>query len=338
MLNNVDRMSLILRIVRHLRDDADQDWNQVDFVLSGLGFDTSDGWIEDKIGRGTDEQICELAQVYRVELPASAISPPAEPGTAPPAMPAEPLFIFASHLTKHKVLVGGVSQALAAYGISMFVAHETIQHDKLWQDEIEKALDRADAGVVFVHDGLKDSPWCDQEIGWLQGRHVPVMALKFDTAPHGFFGKYQAQQMPIGATAEQVAELTLDRLASRPELSEKLNASLASAMAESPNFATTDAIWRRLRERTICDPAVALQLLDALKFNTQVHWAACKPDGRRLYVEVVVEFLQRQPCADAIAEKVDKYIEYRDEPDPVEQHLMMNAFYDERDGKTSATA
>jgi hypothetical protein len=55
--------------------------------------------------------------------------------------------VFGSHLSEHTVLVGAVRDQLLRYGIELFVAHDTIEHDKLWQDEIEKALDRAHAGL-----------------------------------------------------------------------------------------------------------------------------------------------------------------------------------------------
>lgn len=338
MLVTGDRINLILLISDFLKHE--HDWDRIGFILSSYGIDLSpNDPLERDLDAASDEVLIEMAQFLKLELPASVGQfEQTVPTATATATSAEPLFIFASHLTKHKELVGDVNRALATYGITMFVAHETIEHDKLWQDEIENALDRADAGVVFVHEGLKNSPWCDQEIGWMQGRHVPVMALKFDTPPHGFLGKYQAQQMPSGATAQQVAELTLERIAARPELAEKFTASLVSAMQNSGSYYTTDNIWKRLRDRTIADPSVALILLDALKFNRQVHHAECRPDGRRLYVEVVVEFLQRQPCADAIAAEVDRYIAYRDEVDPVEQYHLMQAFYDERDGKRPATA
>ena len=104
MLSRVDRMALILRIVEHLRSDPERIWEQVEFVLDGLGFDTSVGWVETNIGSGTDEQICELAQVYGVELPASV----AASTTSGPvdAATVRPLFIFGSHSGAHKDLVG----------------------------------------------------------------------------------------------------------------------------------------------------------------------------------------------------------------------------------------
>jgi hypothetical protein len=48
--------------------------------------------------------------------------------------------VFGSHLSEHTVLVGAVRDQLLRYGIELFVAHDTIEHDKLWQDEIERLL------------------------------------------------------------------------------------------------------------------------------------------------------------------------------------------------------
>jgi hypothetical protein len=150
---------------------------------------------------------------------------------------AEPLFIFGSHLSDHKTLVGDVGRVLAEYGITLFVAHDRIVIDSDWEDEIRLALDRSHAGLVFVHKGLKNSDWCDQEIGWLQGRHVPVMGLRFDGTPYGFFARYQARPVPPDADPADIAELTLDRIAGKPELALKYAASLVFAMNESQSYA-----------------------------------------------------------------------------------------------------
>lgn len=337
LLTKSDRISLVFRLTEHIQAAADGcPWDHTRLILETFGFQTHNRILEEDINSGSDDALVELAQHFGVpvSMPATAVL---AAHISVPREASDPLFLFASHLTVKKVLVGDVSRALAVYGVDLFVAHDTITHDSAWEEETRSALDRADGGLVFVHNGLNDSPWCDQEIGWLQGRHVPVMALKFDATPYGFFAKYQAQQVPDGATAETIAEITVDRIASKPELAQGLTASLVSAMADSPHFATTDKIWKRLRDRTLEEPAVALRLLDALKFNTQVHWADAIPDGRRPYVQVVVDFLRRQPCIDAIAEKVDEYVAYRDEEDFLEKQLRMHAFYEERDAN-QATA
>jgi hypothetical protein len=146
---------------------------------------------------------------------------------------------------------------------------------------------------VFVHKGLRESPWCDQEIGWLQGRQVPVMALRFDETPYGFFAKHRAQPVAKDATPTVIAEMTIDRIALKPVLAGGLAASLVSAMASSPSFATTDAIWKRLRDLSSLDADLCSQLLIATKDNNQVHWANSPWDGGEPYCRVVVEFLRR---------------------------------------------
>jgi hypothetical protein len=90
---------------------------------------------------------------------------------------AQPLFIFGSHLAAQRALVGAVGEQLSRYGIELFVAHDSIDHDALWQAEIEKALDRADAGLVFLHDGFSESAWCDQEVDGSWGGTCPSWHL-----------------------------------------------------------------------------------------------------------------------------------------------------------------
>jgi hypothetical protein len=168
---------------------------------------------------------------------------------------------------------------------------------------------------VFVHEGLRGSAWCDQEIGWLLGRNVPVMALRFDGTPYGLFAKHQAQPVPKNATSSTIAEMVVDRIASKPELAGGFAASLVSAMSSSPNFATTESIWKRLRELSSLDADLCSQLLEATKKNNQIFWANCRWDGGEPYPRVVTEFLRRQPGAAVIASDIQAYVDYLDEQD-----------------------
>jgi hypothetical protein len=65
--------------------------------------------------------------------------------------------------------------------------------------------------------------------------------------------------------------MTVDRIASKPELAAGLAGSLVSAMAISARFATTDAIWKRLRELSSLDADLCSQLLQA---TTRTPWEA----------------------------------------------------------------
>lgn len=284
--------------------------------------------LEDQINTGTDAQICQLATTLGLDITRGATTP--APAIIDVAT-AEPLFLFGSHLSKHKKGVGDVGRELAAYGIELFVAHDTITHDTAWEDEIKKALDHAHAGLVFVHDGLKDSPWCDQEIGWLQGRHVPVMALRFDGTPYGFFAKYQAQPVPVNADAQMIAQMTLNRVAQKPELEREYAASLVCGVNTSRSYAQTDAIWSRLRKLSCLEADLCRQLLDAVKCNRQVHDAHARGWPRRRYTRVIVDFLREQPGAALMEEDIDRYVEFLDDPDPVSRAIKEGAFFDERD-------
>ncbi len=314
-LDKKTRVRLALSVVDRLNDN-DLDLPSVNLILGTYGLETLSGdfdgpGMHDVVGAATDEQLVEIAEYFELETPGDAV-PKARVSTVGAA---RSLFIFGSHLTAHKVLVGGVREHLLCYGIDLFVAHDTIEHDRLWQEEIEKALDRADAGLVFVHAGLRDSDWCDQEIGWLQGRHVPVMALKFDATPYGFFAKHQAQPVRSGTPAAEIAEMIVDRVAVRPELTVSLAASLVAAMSSSPSFARTDAIWKRLRESTSLDADLCSKLLEATKANNQIFWASSPWDDRQPYPRVITQFLLRQPGAAVVATDINAYSEYLDEQD-----------------------
>lgn len=318
MLDKKTRVRLALAIADKLNK---LDFDSTNLILHTYELETlydngfgSGPSVHDIVGRGTDEQLVEVAEYFELEVPEAAV-PKSQVTTVGAA---RPLVIFGSHLSEHKVLVGGVRAHLLRYGIDLFVAHDTIDHDTLWREEIEKALDRADAGLVFVHQGLRDSEWCDQEIGWLQGRHVPVMALRFDGTPYGFFAKHQAQPVPVGATAISISEMTVDRIATKSELAGGFAASLVSAMASSPDFATTDAVWRRLRELSSLDADMCSQLLSATKTNNQIFWAYSPWDGRESYRRVVTEFLRRQPGAAVIASDIQAYTDYLDAQDAEE--------------------
>lgn len=314
VLNKKTRVRLSLAVVEEL-NDPELDFDSRNLILRTYGLDTVSGYegpgVHDIVSAASDEQLVEIAEYFELAVPADAAP---KPQIAPLAT-ARPLFIFASHLTEHKVLVGGAREHLLRYGIELFVAHETINHDTLWQDEIERALDRADAGLAFVHRGLRDSHWCDQEIGWLQGRHVPVMALRFDETPYGFFAKHQAQPVSLGTSAVQIGEMVVDRIAGKPDLAQGFASSLVAAMAASPSFARTDAIWKRLRDLSSLDAALSAQLLEAAKTNNQIFWATSALDGGESYGRVVVDFLRRQPGAAIIESDVTAYAAYLDAQD-----------------------
>jgi hypothetical protein len=189
-----------------------------------------------------------------------------------PQQGARPLFLFASHLTSQKALVGQVSNYLKGWGITLFVAHEAIEPDREWHNEIEKALRGCDAGVVFLSPNFKESKWCDQEVGWLLGREIPCYGLKFqDEDPYGPFGKKQAFSVRADMTAEKIGDEIIRWLSTKPELTSGFNASMVEALKLSRNFHRTDLVWERLHLATGLDSHEVASILAAIRDNDQVY-------------------------------------------------------------------
>ncbi|GAA4401526.1 toll/interleukin-1 receptor domain-containing protein [Tsukamurella soli] len=296
------RAQLLVELTERL--EGMQRWDHMNIVLqtyevpavSGDQFDPS---VSDVICEATDEQLLGLADYFGVEVPGAV---PVAPLAAPAALMETdtPLFLFASHLSSQRVLVHAVGDELARYGIELFVAHDSIEPDSSWHDEIVGALDRCDGGIAFLHQGFRESQWCDQEVGWLLGRHVPVLSLKFDLAPYGPLGKHQAQTAR-NLSAEAIAIQLLERIAAKPTFRTHLGRSLVNAMAKSPNFRTTDAIWKHLREFDDLTASQFFALIAAANNNNQVYKANSPHDGGRPYAEVIEEFVNGLPKATGAA-------------------------------------
>ena len=101
--------------------------------------------------------------------------------------------LFISHLATVKKDVNKLSSELDSYGISSFVAHDTIEPDEDWQEEIKLALKSMDAMLVYITDNFFGSVWANQEIGYALARDVPIISIKMGTPdPIGFIWKRQA--------------------------------------------------------------------------------------------------------------------------------------------------
>jgi len=99
--------------------------------------------------------------------------------------------VFLSHKSEFMKETALLKEELAFYGATCFVAHEDINPNQLWQDEIENALHSMDVLVALMTDEFKNSNWTDQEIGFAMGRKKPIISVRMGTDPYGFIGKYQ---------------------------------------------------------------------------------------------------------------------------------------------------
>ena len=102
------------------------------------------------------------------------------------------LYLFISHLSSDRRLAKSLAKELKEFNIIPFVAHEDIAPTSIWQDEIEKFLDKADCMIAILTKGYFESIWCNQEIGFCLAGKIPLISVRVDEDPKGFIGKWQA--------------------------------------------------------------------------------------------------------------------------------------------------
>ena len=101
--------------------------------------------------------------------------------------------LFLSHRDKYKSKAHELADALEPYGISTFVAHDSIKPMKEWQNEILNGMMTMEAMLVLLTDDFHEGSWTDQEIGYALGKELPIISVKVGSVdPRGFIGAKQA--------------------------------------------------------------------------------------------------------------------------------------------------
>jgi len=192
--------------------------------------------------------------------------------------------VFLSHISQHKQEVASLKECLQVYGMSGFVAHEDVEPTRVWQREIETALNTMHILIAILTPGFADSLWADQEVGYALGRGVKTIPIKTGALPHGFLGKQQAMVGNLSkpeALARKIASLVLQD----GDLHPRMQDALTKALVESDCWADTQAIVKLLET---CDrfPEDQLRLISrALKENSQVKGAFGVPATLKALVD-----------------------------------------------------
>lgn len=177
--------------------------------------------------------------------------------------------MFASYLDAHRAEVGAVRERVGLAGVEMFAAHESIDVSKGWQQVIEDALRSCDAAVVFLHPGFRDSMWTDQEVGYCLDRRVPIFPVKYADNPHGFLGRYQAEDC-AGLTGEQIGDLILLWLCGERRPQAAMAEAASAALGVSDSFDQTRLILGCLLRLPAFTAHQLRRLEDAAATNPQV--------------------------------------------------------------------
>jgi hypothetical protein len=171
---------------------------------------------------------------YQRAIPFSA-KPPLNPDTLSFWKPGQ-IRLFITHRDEDKVGANALADALSMYGISSFVAHDTIKPMKEWRREILKGLETMEMMLVYLTDKFADSIWTQQEVGYALGKGIPVISLKMQRKdPPGFIDNVQAQRGSMEDPANSAASiyrLISDELGAK----ERLNDGLVAAFVASEDY------------------------------------------------------------------------------------------------------
>jgi len=183
------RIRLKQKIARTL---SEQPWADVDLVLEEHGLPTTGpGWNNQSLYEYVLAALSEASTQGLVELDAYLhSSTEASPNDAP--WKTADLRLFLGHVAARWEYAVQLKAELAAFGIEGFVAHTDIEPNKKWQRVIEAALRSCDALAALLHDGFRESSWCDQEVGFVLGRNALVLTVSYDLHGYGFLGELQS--------------------------------------------------------------------------------------------------------------------------------------------------
>lgn len=121
--------------------------------------------------------------------------PPASQGSDAPDLwnPPDAPRVFISHRAEEKLDAEKMKRSLGYYGFASFVAHSEIAPTREWRLEIQRALRSCDLLLALITKKFHKSIWVDQEVGWVLGRDLAIVAVSLDGAdPKGFLESYQA--------------------------------------------------------------------------------------------------------------------------------------------------
>lgn len=94
--------------------------------------------------------------------------------------------LFLSHSSTDKEFGAQLRENLERVRIDVFIAHETIEPDLPWQQEIKLGLASCHALMFVATDASNKSWWCQQEVGWALGRGILVTSYMLEKEPVGF--------------------------------------------------------------------------------------------------------------------------------------------------------
>jgi TIR domain-containing protein len=224
------------------------DWSSIELILSEFGAPDVSNWGSDedyavsRLRRSDDGTLLALNAYLRGDDGGGSGGGTDDPTVVGPWGDGE-FRLFLSHTSDHKVFANNVAEALRGeFGINAFVAHEAIKPSRAWEQEIEVALATCEGMLALVTPDFIGSEYCDQEVGWVMGHNLPILAAMKGATPHGFVGKWQGLPVKSGPTAAlELAETVFDTLATHDRSKYAIARSIVYRFVNSRNF--EEAKW-----------------------------------------------------------------------------------------------
>ncbi|NTW39855.1 MAG: TIR domain-containing protein [Cellulomonadaceae bacterium] len=250
-----ERFSLADRVIASFEQDTAR-WNQARMHLLFQQFELPlpfDSDYESRteaaariLGDSGDGTLTGLATVV-LDLPDESVRDLATTGVDTGLWKDGYVRVFLSHSAVERVFVGEVSRELAVFGVHGFVAHDSMEEEKSWQPQIEVALRTAEAFVALVHPPFNDSAWCQQEVGWAQGRALASYFIRFGADPRGFPSPTQWPSR-LGRTAREVAVLIVNWVERQGIASTSILDALLDGLAGASNYYDAEAAAKQVVE------------------------------------------------------------------------------------------
>jgi hypothetical protein len=180
--------------------------------------------------------------------------------------------LFISHRDVHKGEAKALANSLEEYGVSSFVAHDTIEPMSTWQNEIVKGLETMEIMLVYLTEDFHESVWTNQEVGFALGRNIPVISLKLGaTDPRGFIGERQALKNNPHDTLQTALDI-YNVIAEKLGNKHRLQTAMINAFCVSPDFAETKKRFDRMNRvvETLTDDEVTV-ITKAFHENSQLY-------------------------------------------------------------------
>jgi hypothetical protein len=190
------------------------------------------------------------------------------------------LRLFVSHVAAYKVAVSALKEKLSIYQIAAFVAHEDIEPNSEWQDQIELALRSMHVMIALLTPDFNNSRWTDQEIGFALGRGVMVIPVKLGLDPYGFIGKIQGVSGKLDNPSVLAQDL-VGVLLKQPGISRLMYEALVVALERSSCFTDSILLSRYLVKLEGFTREQKQRLLRACEANRQVREAFNVPERIR---------------------------------------------------------